>query len=984
MVMPTVQDFENGKEDLDDLAALISEKRLVQTRYGQNPKKSFPLLMSETKDQIDQVIREVYQDRTPVVKGEFATGFTYAQWNDVGLDSAGNPWIYNGPGKPDKVVPAGTIPAPPTYVQVMFNDAGDILMPDGRTVESEINTLKSFIEESIKVVDNGGNLLQVTFDAGTYGTVVYVKHESNDQNADIYKTEDGSTPIVQDGVDNKTDLNGHFTFAVAKGSYYLLVGVDKHYFKVGNLASNINWNEVGTTAEDVGGAGNLNAVMTGDVVNGGYQILASKLGIYGIGPDLDAKCKDAIIKASERGATLVLDRDVTFNNTIQVTAPNINVVSSKGVTVKFLNGGFLFENSYSVVTESVVSIIDSYFPGTPYLPGTVIAGLSSTRIKFSSANHGLAKGDVIKLGSDTLYPWITLNAKAGQSALVAFVEGADVWLDREIELGYNYTKIFKLGEDSLNVSLKVANYDDTTPGGTLVYIRNYVQPQAEIVVPHSNYQAVVSAGNVEANIKVAAANIRNFNASKTKWGYGLIDKNSENSTYLVYCAKLRHGYTTTHGGGGTTPDCYGQPRHNVISGRGVNCITPFDTHASGFALHFKDCQSMYSLGVGFANRSSETVYENCHTLGTSDSGWQNFDGENANVAVGHNRKVTLINCSSKGHKRSLKSISNTKKDTEAHRFEVILIDCIFEADTYTECMILRNTTLRYNNLKIKNLSSSSSVTESSWSEENPIFIRSYVRLINSSFVGEDLKLVAGGNGLNIYPFAVSVDRSQDPDAMNTISTNGIYLDNSKHEQFQNFAELVISYALNGKKPSDGPLDYVAGLEYSYLAIEGLSVHTKNLGDLMRDDVLAFFANAAQITKNGFYYFNTKPPMEFVPLYRLANDDSIFNIGTHTDNDYLDAKRTIDLKHSNCKKVTIRCLPITPSGQTGEAVIDITEIKNPGGPECIGVRLDIINERPTGKVKITAPNIIPADQSVKGAGLVMSLIYNGYNKFVRVS
>lgn len=752
--------------------------------------------------------------------------------------------------------------------------------------------------------------------------------------------------------------------------------------RVSALQDKTAWDLTKVSVPELEELGLLNKRHKGEVTDGGYEILASSLGIEGSGAGLDTKCQDALILASQVGACLVFDKDVTFTDSVAVYGIDVRARTTKGVKVHFDNGGFMFEASFVEVTTPITSAINSYYPGTPYLPGTVIAGMSSARIRFTDASHGIQKGDIIKLGSETAYPWVTLQAKAGEAGVVAYVDGNDVWLDREIDLDIPYNKIFILGKEELDIELNITNLNDVGAGGTLVYVRNFIKPTAKIKVPFSYYQAVVSAGNFEADMELTVSDIRNFNDSKTKWGYGLIDKNSESSTYKIFCTKIRHGYTTTHGGSGTTPDCYGQAKNNTISGVGTHCITPFDTHASGESLKFKDCLSMYSLGVGFSNRSSNTVYENCHTKGSSDSGWQNFDGEGA-TPIGHNKRVTLINCTSIGHKRGLKSISNTQKDLPSHRFEVVLLDCILECDTYTECVILRNTTMKYNNLKIKNLSSSSSVTESSWGEENPLFIRSFLTLINSTFVGEDLKLVAGSNALNIYPFSVEVDRSQDTEAINIVTSDRLYLNNEKYRQFSNFGELVINRGLHGRVPSQGAIDYTEGMDYNYLAFDGLMVHTKNLDTLMRDDVQAHFKYSSQIAKRGFYYFNTKPALEFSTLYRLANDASLFSISTQSSADYLNAPRTIDLKSCNERNIIIRCLPITPVGETGDAVIDITELKNLPGVEGTGMRIDIINERPTGTVKITDPNVIPSDTSGKGQGSVASLVYTGQNKFVRV-
>lgn len=112
--------FTDAERDAQDLAKLVNEDTEVTTRYGDNPKKSIPLVTREFEESGLAAITELNKSRGFRVVGSFVDGFTYELYNDVGIDADGNSWIYtNFDGTPVNVT-AGTVPSEPTYTQVIY------------------------------------------------------------------------------------------------------------------------------------------------------------------------------------------------------------------------------------------------------------------------------------------------------------------------------------------------------------------------------------------------------------------------------------------------------------------------------------------------------------------------------------------------------------------------------------------------------------------------------------------------------------------------------------------------------------------------------------------------------------------------------------------------------------------------------------------------------------------------------------------------
>lgn len=92
---------------------------------------------------------------TPV--GEFSTGFTYTKLNDVGRDTLGSWWRYNGSDLP-KVITAGTVPPSPNFSVISFETADNVQWEIGKSVGYSLDDNEGFkqalLAEAGKV-DNG-------------------------------------------------------------------------------------------------------------------------------------------------------------------------------------------------------------------------------------------------------------------------------------------------------------------------------------------------------------------------------------------------------------------------------------------------------------------------------------------------------------------------------------------------------------------------------------------------------------------------------------------------------------------------------------------------------------------------------------------------------------------------------------------------------------------------------------------------------------
>lgn len=93
----------------------------VTMRLGQDV-DSVAKTINNINNRGNAAIDELNKSRGFRVAGTFAAGFTYELSNDVGMDAAGNPWIFVDSANLPFTVSAGTTPAAPTYQQVAFSD----------------------------------------------------------------------------------------------------------------------------------------------------------------------------------------------------------------------------------------------------------------------------------------------------------------------------------------------------------------------------------------------------------------------------------------------------------------------------------------------------------------------------------------------------------------------------------------------------------------------------------------------------------------------------------------------------------------------------------------------------------------------------------------------------------------------------------------------------------------------------------------------
>lgn len=92
---------------------------------------------------------------TPV--GEFATGFTYTKLNDVGRDSFGSWWRYNGSDLP-KAIAAGTVPSSPSFSVISFETAYNVQWEIGKSVGyvlDDYSGVKDELYSQAGVIDSG-------------------------------------------------------------------------------------------------------------------------------------------------------------------------------------------------------------------------------------------------------------------------------------------------------------------------------------------------------------------------------------------------------------------------------------------------------------------------------------------------------------------------------------------------------------------------------------------------------------------------------------------------------------------------------------------------------------------------------------------------------------------------------------------------------------------------------------------------------------
>lgn len=107
---------------------------------------------SRIDESVEEITERTLDSRGFKVVGDFATGFTYTDYNQVGTydDGLGNPdsvtsWIYTGPGAPEKTVTAGAVPSKPDYQQVSLSDAESVKNNDGSSAQDTYDATRAML-----------------------------------------------------------------------------------------------------------------------------------------------------------------------------------------------------------------------------------------------------------------------------------------------------------------------------------------------------------------------------------------------------------------------------------------------------------------------------------------------------------------------------------------------------------------------------------------------------------------------------------------------------------------------------------------------------------------------------------------------------------------------------------------------------------------------------------------------------------------------
>lgn len=149
--------FTNAEADALSLDGLVNDNALVPTRRN-GPKPSYQFLVDGWNAEFAAKIIEINKSRGFRVVGTFSAGFTYELLNDVGIDAAGNSWIYTGTDALPKVISAGTAPSTPNYQQVTYNDHSGLVNLNAEGGHDEIyarsvNSLKSLVAYTPTLID---------------------------------------------------------------------------------------------------------------------------------------------------------------------------------------------------------------------------------------------------------------------------------------------------------------------------------------------------------------------------------------------------------------------------------------------------------------------------------------------------------------------------------------------------------------------------------------------------------------------------------------------------------------------------------------------------------------------------------------------------------------------------------------------------------------------------------------------------------------
>jgi len=635
-----------------------------------------------------------------------------------------------------------------------------------------------------------------------------------------------------------------------------------------------------------------------------------------------------------------------------------------GATIEFLDGRIEFHNAENEHQE-IVSYTNTFLSFVDR-PDIEVAGVRGCKIYLTDGDHGFEVNDVIKVMSPDVYPWIrsTFVAKKGEFGCVINVVDNEVWIDKQLETGY--TTITKLNQVKCKIHGQFINkQEDTKLSIDMCNIRSYVNVDIKLLSLESFYTLCYIGGCFGGTVNITAANFRNFDPDSARFGYGVVDQNCEGIQFNIYCKQIRHGYTTTHGGTSTGQHAYGQPRYSTITGQGISCITPFDTHVSGDSLTFLNCYSLYSIGSGFSNRSAKTAYINCHTVGNGDTGFFIFNAEPIGVVEGRLGLITFQGCSAKLHRRAIRADYTNAEDEKynaAFRYNIAVNNCNFDLNVFSDAFLLRNTTANISITSVTNMDPASSVMPETATEENPVNLRAFFDLKNCDVNLNNVSLTVD-TATNIVPFKVETDRTLDATADTIVQADDLELNS---EAFNSFASLVYSGLMQGQF---GTYDYVTGLDYTFLNIDNLKLKTKIISTIMQNDVAAHYTSSSADRVAGCV-ITAKNVIRNSP--RLNGSGSFEGLSFQNPADNLTPNYALNLNNVYLQHLFVRLIP-TNYGGAGTATITVNSITNSAGRMAQGMILEFVNAASagtTGLIVISAPEVsassgsIPAGESYK--------------------
>ncbi len=130
--------FDVLERNVQDADKFVNQETGTFTNRVGKQVKPIPVIEAE----VLEIVRSIGWD--PV--GEFATGFTYTKLNDVGRDSSGSWWRYNGSDLP-KIITAGTVPSSPSFSVISFETADNVQWEIGKSVGHSLDDLQGFTDE---------------------------------------------------------------------------------------------------------------------------------------------------------------------------------------------------------------------------------------------------------------------------------------------------------------------------------------------------------------------------------------------------------------------------------------------------------------------------------------------------------------------------------------------------------------------------------------------------------------------------------------------------------------------------------------------------------------------------------------------------------------------------------------------------------------------------------------------------------------------